>query len=233
MSLPLFEDAHAIQAFLHRVVYRMLDGIIDQKTAGLILYALQIASSNLKHLKAEAPDPDQVVVDLPKMSELPPLEKLPEPVRLNSHTLRKTNFPYTPSEKDQYYDDVMRQERELREDPANLSDELLSFDLPLNLRAADLKLEGDYSEQTAEKEWRARRAQAEARRSAESEAADKKAQQESSQTDPSNDKTADGKAGAKHLEDGKSAPGKLPPGSIHGCATRDRRLKPNRAQSGD
>ena len=151
-------------------------------------------------------------------------------MRLNSHTLRKTNFPYTPSEKDQYYDDVMRQERELREDPANLSDELLSFDLPLNLRAADLKLDG-HSEYTR-KRMASPQSASRGEEIGQSEAADKKAQQ-SPQTDPSTIRPPMARLELKHLEDGKSAPGKLPPGSIHGCATRDRRLKPNRAQSGD
>jgi hypothetical protein len=142
---------------------------------------------------------------------------------MNSHTLRKTNFAYTPSEKDQYYDDVMRQERELRENPANVSEELFTFDLPPNLRAADLKIEGDYALQTAEREQRASRAEYYARESDRSKAADQEAaQRESSQTDPLNHKTADGKAGVKNLEDDQSAPGKLPPGTIQGCASRQR-----------
>ena len=77
LSLPLFEDAHAIQVTLHSVVYHLLEGHIGQKTAGLLLYAMQMASSNLKHIKAETPDPEQVVVDLPKLSEIPS----PEPSR--------------------------------------------------------------------------------------------------------------------------------------------------------
>jgi hypothetical protein len=37
---------------------------IERKTASLPLYALQIASLNLKRMKLEKPQPEQVVTDL-------------------------------------------------------------------------------------------------------------------------------------------------------------------------
>jgi len=122
-SLPTFEDGHSIQFALRNVAHRLLDGNIDAKTAGLLFYCLQIASSNLKNIKAETPQPEQVVVDPPQLSEIPRPEPTSEPVRLNSHTTRLTNFPETPSIKDEYADDVRRQARELREDLAFQIDE--------------------------------------------------------------------------------------------------------------
>ena len=46
-DLPLLEDANSIQIALMQVIRLILGGQIDQKTAGLLLYALQTASSNL------------------------------------------------------------------------------------------------------------------------------------------------------------------------------------------
>lgn len=86
LALPLFEDAHAIQATLHSVVFHLLEGTMDHKTGSLLLYAMQIASSNLKHMKIETPAPGESIVDLPKLSEIPDPEPHQETSRLNSHT---------------------------------------------------------------------------------------------------------------------------------------------------
>jgi hypothetical protein len=69
--VPLFEDAHSIQVMVRQVVMLMLEDKIDDKKAGRVLYALQIASANLKHLEADKPRPAQVVVDLEKVAETP------------------------------------------------------------------------------------------------------------------------------------------------------------------
>jgi|SRR5208337_487619 len=114
-SLPVFEDAHAIQFTLRNVAHRLLDGALSHKTAGLLFYALQIASSNLKQMKAETPQPDQVVVDPPKLSEISRQAPTAEAVPLNSHTPRLTYYPETPSTKDEYRDDIKRQAREMYE----------------------------------------------------------------------------------------------------------------------
>ena len=47
LDLPPFEDANSIQIALMQVVDALLDNRIDSKRAGLVLYALQTASSNL------------------------------------------------------------------------------------------------------------------------------------------------------------------------------------------
>jgi hypothetical protein len=64
ITLPAFEDAHSVQTVIRQVVQMVLQKRLEQKTAGLLLYALQIASSNLKRMELEKPQPEQVVTDL-------------------------------------------------------------------------------------------------------------------------------------------------------------------------
>jgi len=61
--LPAFEDAHSIQFVIRKTVQLLLQKRIEGKTASLLLYALQIASSNLKRMELEKPQPEQVVLD--------------------------------------------------------------------------------------------------------------------------------------------------------------------------
>jgi hypothetical protein len=61
--LPAFEDAHSIQSVIRKTVQMLLQKRIERKTASLLLYALQIASSNLKRMELEKPQPEQVVLD--------------------------------------------------------------------------------------------------------------------------------------------------------------------------
>ncbi|MGO9403016.1 MAG: hypothetical protein ACLPVW_06035 [Terriglobales bacterium] len=69
--LPVFEDAHSIQTVIRQVVQLMLTRRIERKDAGLMLYALQIASGNLKMMQAEKASPTQVVVEPEKAAETP------------------------------------------------------------------------------------------------------------------------------------------------------------------
>jgi len=69
--VPVFEDASSIQMVVRQVAMLVLEGKIDNKRAGLVLYALQIASSNLKQMEEEKPRPVQVVVDTEKVGETP------------------------------------------------------------------------------------------------------------------------------------------------------------------
>jgi hypothetical protein len=69
--LPVFEDAHSIQTVIRQVVQLMLTRRIERKDAGLLLYALQIASGNLKLMQAEKAKPTQVVVEPDRAAETP------------------------------------------------------------------------------------------------------------------------------------------------------------------
>jgi hypothetical protein len=64
IALPAFEDAHSIQTVIRQVMQMVLQKRLERKTASLLLYALQIASSNLKRIELEKPQPEQVVTDL-------------------------------------------------------------------------------------------------------------------------------------------------------------------------
>ena len=71
IALPLFEDAHSVQTVIRQVVQMVLQKRLERKTASLLLYALQIASSNLKRIELEKPQPEQVVINLETESETP------------------------------------------------------------------------------------------------------------------------------------------------------------------
>ena len=71
ITLPVFEDANSIQIAVMQVTRLLLSGQIDHKTAGLTLYALQIASSNLARTSFEASRPTKVVVDRASVAETP------------------------------------------------------------------------------------------------------------------------------------------------------------------
>jgi hypothetical protein len=69
--VPDFEDATSIQQVVRQVAIMALEKKIDRKTAGLVLYACQIASCNLVRMEDEKPRPVQVVVDPEKVEETP------------------------------------------------------------------------------------------------------------------------------------------------------------------
>ena len=62
-GFPLLEDANSIQVALMKVIQMLGSGILDHKTAALMLYALQTASANLRHAKFEPEKPTDVVID--------------------------------------------------------------------------------------------------------------------------------------------------------------------------
>jgi hypothetical protein len=62
-DLPLLEDANSVQVALMKVVQMLGSGRMDHRTAGLILYALQTASINLRKADFEASDATKVVID--------------------------------------------------------------------------------------------------------------------------------------------------------------------------
>jgi hypothetical protein len=62
LILPTLEDANSIQVGLAEIMRQLATKMIDHRTAGLLLYAVQIASANLKHTSFE-PDPALVIVD--------------------------------------------------------------------------------------------------------------------------------------------------------------------------
>jgi hypothetical protein len=68
--LPVLEDANSIQMALQQVMRLLVSGDIDHKTASLLLYALQTASSNLRQTKFEA-SKHNVVLDPREVADTP------------------------------------------------------------------------------------------------------------------------------------------------------------------
>jgi hypothetical protein len=61
--LPAFEDVHSVQFTLRQVTELILRHKVNEKEAGLLLYALQIASCNLKRQEREEPNPEDITKD--------------------------------------------------------------------------------------------------------------------------------------------------------------------------
>src|SRR5437773_10605944 len=67
-DLPVLEDADSIQITLGQIMRMILCRQVDTKSAGLLLYALQIASANLRRTRFE-PYHKDVTVDLFRVPE--------------------------------------------------------------------------------------------------------------------------------------------------------------------
>ena len=104
INLPFFEDAHSIQAVIRQVVQMVLQKRIERKTASLLLYALQIASSNLKRMELEKPQPEQVVTDLEPV--LDPHEAWQAPIARSGETARETSASAQPTNRDQKVSEI-------------------------------------------------------------------------------------------------------------------------------
>ena len=96
-QIPFVEDATTLQVALMQVIRALQLGQINRATAGTILYALQIAASNLKHFSEECGHPfaqsnsarkpakgEEEVVDGPSLAEIL-MERL-QLVDLDDHT---------------------------------------------------------------------------------------------------------------------------------------------------
>ena len=70
INLPVLEDADSIQVSLMQITRLLIAGDIDMKTAGLVLYALQTASSNLHRTRFE-PNMCDVILDPSSVGETP------------------------------------------------------------------------------------------------------------------------------------------------------------------
>jgi hypothetical protein len=62
-TMPVLEDADSVQVALMQVMRLILAGQLEPKIAGLLLYALQTASLNLRQMNLEPLDRESVVID--------------------------------------------------------------------------------------------------------------------------------------------------------------------------
>jgi hypothetical protein len=90
ITLPVLEDANSIQVSLMQIMRLIIGGQIDGKTAGLLLYALQTASTNLRHANFD-PSMQTVVVDPRTVGQTP----------LNGYLWRESDFEQDEDEEDQ------------------------------------------------------------------------------------------------------------------------------------
>src|SRR6266704_2062077 len=82
---PRIDDRPAIQIAIYDILARIALGELELKTAGMLLYGLQIAASNLsqheKALRHAAANPEPLVEDVvsnPFLGDLAPIEEIPE-----------------------------------------------------------------------------------------------------------------------------------------------------------
>src|SRR5215471_18667637 len=68
--LPVLEDANSIQMAIMQIMRLILTGEIEHKTASLLLYALQTASSNLRNTTFE-PRMHQVILNPRDAADVP------------------------------------------------------------------------------------------------------------------------------------------------------------------
>ncbi len=106
LDLPLPEDRSAIQVAIGQVMRQIASGSLGPRRAGLLLYALQIASSNLpKPAPSEASEPTIEQIDLdPALGPLAPTQEV----------LRKTGYIIYKSEWDEAGNRIRQLEDELR-----------------------------------------------------------------------------------------------------------------------
>ena len=104
INLPAFEDAHSIQTVIHQVVQMVLQKRLERKAASLLLYALQLASSNLKRMDLEKPQPEQVVTDLEPV--LDPQDAWQAPIARSGETAGETSASAPPINGDQKVSEV-------------------------------------------------------------------------------------------------------------------------------
>jgi hypothetical protein len=69
-DLPVLEDANSIQVSLTQIMRLIALGHLDSKTAGLLLYALQTASANLRRTNFE-PHMHNIVLDPKAVADIP------------------------------------------------------------------------------------------------------------------------------------------------------------------
>jgi len=70
-QFPVLEDANSIQVGLMQVMRLLVSGEMDSKTAGLLHYALQTASFNLRRTNFEPSFKHDVVIDPSRVDETP------------------------------------------------------------------------------------------------------------------------------------------------------------------
>ncbi len=64
LELPLLEDANSLQISLQEIMQAILDRRLDHKRAGLLLYSLQLASTNMRNLQPLPSDDNDTICSI-------------------------------------------------------------------------------------------------------------------------------------------------------------------------
>jgi len=140
-TLPILEDAHSIQFAITQIMHLLMEKTIDTKSAGLMLYALQIASSNLKQLNAETPRPSQVVTDLDEVIDAP-LEAEPSAEqypKASTQTSRKKKDEPSEAEIQRQLDYLLCLGRNLDEPAETFNPELKKLEILADTKDEDMQ----------------------------------------------------------------------------------------------
>src|SRR5580698_7421623 len=86
--LPLPEDRSAIQSAIGMIIQRIASNDLDPKRAGLLLYALQIASLNLPKQKEEEAEPVEEITTHPELGTLAPQTEIKEQINTAARILQ-------------------------------------------------------------------------------------------------------------------------------------------------
>jgi hypothetical protein len=100
-SIPMVEDALSLQLAIMQVIRALHDRAMDSKTAALTLYALQIASGNLKRFTAEqsstsTSNPAQELSLLESLVKALALPETPEELMAEMSAQSRDSAPPTP-----------------------------------------------------------------------------------------------------------------------------------------
>jgi hypothetical protein len=63
LEIPMLEDAHSVQVAIAQVCQSLVNRKLDAKTAGVLLYGLQTAASNIKQIKDDGVEGDDMIMD--------------------------------------------------------------------------------------------------------------------------------------------------------------------------
>ena len=106
-QLPLLEDANSIQIAIGDTLNALLAGQIDHKTAGLLLYGLQTAATNVRHTDFETYESDRRATAYKPLDPEPELQEASnEPgesqpiIAAKSNPLPPKKGPYTAEQKE-------------------------------------------------------------------------------------------------------------------------------------
>jgi len=102
IKLPMLEDSFSIQVAISQIVTALLSSRIDARRAGLLLYALQIASQNID--RASSREDSETVHSMTvtgEGDELAPEKEICEPGDCASCNRRQTCDDYDPEEEDE------------------------------------------------------------------------------------------------------------------------------------